>query len=257
MKYLNYQNFSFDYDPFPLGVAQQFVEPEHYKLLVENFPSVETFGNFFDKQSNKKALSELYNADAYHAYVRQTPIYLDFYHYIKSHEFIHDVLNTFEQNYIELKLSDTAILSSTSRLGGSFSQWLENQRNRLLRKKGLRARFEFSALPSDGGNVRPHTDAPQKVITLVLSILREGEWNPAWKGGTDVLKPKDMRRNYNFYNAYFDFHEVDVIKTVEYLPNQCILFLKTFNSLHSVPPLRNLGGTELRRTLTINIDQVN
>ena len=256
MNWLNYKNFLFDYDPFPLGVAQQFVDPKHYRLLVENFPSVDAFGNFFDSMSNKKALSELYNPSLYHDFIRQTPVYHEFYQYIKSPHFIHDVLNCFEQNYIQLKLSNAKILSSPLLLKGGFFYWMEMLRNKIRKEKGLRARFEFSALPSDGGNVRPHTDAPQKVITLVLSILEEGGWNPAWKGGTDILKPKDIRKNYNFYNNYFDFDECEVIKTVEYLPNQCILFLKTFNSLHSVPVLQNKGGTAFRRTLTINIDQV-
>lgn len=256
MKSLNYQNFVFDYEPFPLGVAGQFIEEAHYKKMVDSFPSVEVFGNFFDSMSNKRALSEMYNHGAYHEFVRQTPVYLEFYHYIKSPEFIHDVLNCFERNYIQLRLSGANILSSPSPLNSTLLDWLEKKRNQLIRRKGLRARFEFSALPSDGGNVRPHTDAPQKVITLVISILREGEWNPAWKGGTDILKPKDIRKNYNFYNNYFDFEECDLIKTVEYVPNQCILFLKTFNSLHSVPPLQNKGGHAFRRTLTINIDQV-
>jgi len=256
MNLFNYQNFAFDYDPFPLGVAQQFVDTEHYRCLVEHFPQTDMFGIFFDKSSYKKTLSELYNPSAYHHFIRQTPVYLEFYEYIKSPDFIHHVLNCFEQNYVMLNLSNSRIISSSAPLKEGFISRLEMLRNKIRKDKALRARFEFSALPSDGGSVRPHTDAPEKLITLVLSILKEGEWNPAWKGGTDVLKPKDIRRNYNFNNTYFDFDECEVIKTVEYVPNQCILFLKTFNSLHSVPPLQNKGGNEFRRTLTINIEQV-
>ena len=96
--------------------------------------------------------------------------------------------------------------------------------------------------------------APVKIIRLVLSILKPGDWNPAWKGGTEVLRPKDIRKNYNFYNNYFDFDECETLRTVEYLPNQAILFLKTFNSLHCVAPIRNKGGDVYRKTLTINID---
>jgi hypothetical protein len=253
---LNYKNFEFDYDPFPIGVARNFVGEGHYRQLVEHFPAVEEFGDFFDNLSNKKALSEIYNPKRYHQFIRKTPAYLEFYEYIKSQSFIRDVLDCFEQNFISLKLYDKKNLSSKLPLNGGFPAMLEMAYNKLTKQKGLKARFEFSVLPSDGGSVRPHTDAPEKIITLVLSILKEGEWNPQWKGGTDVLRSKDIRRNYNFYNTYFDFDECAVIKTIEYVPNQCILFLKTFNSLHSVPPLRNKGGTELRRTLTINIYQV-
>jgi len=126
---------------------------------------------------------------------------------------------------------------------------------RLRKQKGaLRARFEFSTLPSDGGCIRPHTDAPTKIITLVVSIVQAGARNPAWKGGPDILRPKDIRRNYNFFNRYIDFDECVTLRTIEYLPNQCIMFLKTFNSLHAVPPIQNQGGHASRRTLTINIE---
>ena len=69
-----------------------------------------------------------------------------------------------------------------------------------------------------------------------------------------MLRPKDIRKNYNVYNSYFNFDECETLRTVEYLPNQGILFLKTFNSLHCVAPIRNEGGDVYRKTLTINID---
>jgi hypothetical protein len=255
MKSFHYDQFNFDYDPFPIGVAPQFIAPDHYQRLVDHFPEMNSFGTFFDNMSNKKALSELYNTDLYHDYIRNTPVYNDFYRYIKSADFIQDVLTCFERNYIDLGLSNSPLRSTKAALHGSVPAFLARVQNKLSWKKGLSARFEFSALPSDGGSVRPHTDAPDKLITLVISILNPGEWDPAWKGGTDVLKPKDIRKNYNFYNKYLDFEDCDVIRTIEYVPNQCILFLKTFNSLHSVPPIQNQGGTTLRRTLTINITQ--
>jgi hypothetical protein len=251
---LNYQNFKFDYEPYPLGVAQEFIEPEFYRRLVENFPPIELFDTFFDAGSNKKALAELYRPDIYHRFIRETPVYLEFYKYIKSSEFIHDVLNCFERNFIRLNLFDSKITSSTLPLAGSMFHKIETAIRRRRKKRGLRARFEFSALPSDGGNIRPHTDAPVKIITLVISILKPGDWNRAWKGGTEVLRPKDIRQNYNFYNTYFDFDECETLRTVEYLPNQGILFLKTFNSLHCVAPIQNKGGDAYRKTLTINID---
>jgi len=37
------------------------------------------------------------------------------------------------------------------------------------------------------------------------------------------------------------------------LPNQCVLFVKTFNSLHSVRPMTAPARETARRTLTINL----
>ena len=253
MQKFNYSNFVFDYEPYPIGVAREFIEPDYYRRLVENFPPIEIFGGFFDPNSNKKGLSELYAPNSYHQFVRETPVYRDFYEYIKSPEFIHDVLNCFEQNYIQLGLSESKITSSTLPLRGRRSKNGESLKPAAT-QKGLRARFEFSALPANGGNIRPHTDAPSKIITLVLSILKEGEWDPSWGGGTDVIKPKDRRRTYNFYNNYFDFDECETLRTIDYVPNQCILFLKTFNSLHCVAPIQNHAADVYRKTLTINIE---
>ena len=254
MEKFNYQNFVFDYEPYPIAVNRGFIEPDYYRQLVENFPPIEMFGTFPDGKSHKKALSELHRPDVYHRFLRGNPAYLDFYRYVKSPGFIHDVLDCFERNQILLHLSGSKITSSTLPLRGPMFRKLERLKLRLRRNKGLRARFEFSALPSDGGSIRPHTDAPSKIITLVISILKAGDWNPAWKGGTDILRPKDIRKSYNFHNHYLDFDECDTLKTIEYVPNQCILFLKTFNSLHSVAPIQNRGGSVYRRTLTVNIE---
>jgi hypothetical protein len=254
MQKFNYSNLVFDYEPYPIGVAREFIEPDYYRQLVENFPPIEIFGSFFDPESNKRGLSELYEPDSYHRFIRETPVYLDFYKYIKSPQFIRDVLNCFEQNHIELRLFESKITSSTLPLRGGAFHKLDHALRRLRRKKGLRARFEFSRLPSNGGNIRPHTDAPSKIITLVVSILKEGEWDSGWGGGTDVIKPKDRRRSYNFYNNYFDFDECETLRTIDYVPNQCILFLKTFNSLHCVAPIKDGDPAVYRNTLTINIE---
>ncbi len=118
----------------------------------------------------------------------------------------------------------------------------------------LSSRFEFSMLPADGGNIKPHTDAPQKLITLVFSMVLPGEWNPTWGGGTDMDLPRDERRTYNQTNEWLEFDDVAQWKTFSFEPNQCVAFVKTFNSLHCVPPMTGPEGA-MRRTLTLNIER--
>ena len=63
---------------------------------------------------------------------------------------------------------------------------------RMLNQQVIRSRFEFSAMPAAGGGIRPHTDAPTKLVTLVVSFTRAGEWDEAaWGGGTSVVTPRD------------------------------------------------------------------
>src|SRR5678815_6199614 len=46
----------------------------------------------------------------------------------------------------------------------------------------LRARWEFSILPADGGCLRPHTDIASKLVTIVVSMrpLGDTEWQQSW-----------------------------------------------------------------------------
>ncbi len=120
----------------------------------------------------------------------------------------------------------------------------------------LKARFEFSALPADGGHLNPHTDAPTKIVTIIVSMMRPGDWNAEFGGGTDVNVPRDDRFSFNQMNELARFEDMDVVATYDYAPNQAVLFVKTFNSWHFVPPMIGRGSTTLRKTLTINIERL-
>ena len=117
----------------------------------------------------------------------------------------------------------------------------------------LSSRFEFSMMSADRGSIMPHTDAVNKLITLVVYMPRRGEWDPSYGGGTSILRHRDVRRNFNQLNVQVGFDEVECLHTYPYLPNTCVLFIKTFNSYHAVYPMQ--GPPELmRRSLTINIE---
>jgi len=85
----------------------------------------------------------------------------------------------------------------------------------------------------------------------VFSMVRPGEWDEAWGGGTDMLRATDPRRSYNYVNRYLGFDEVEVLHTFPFQPNQAVVFVKTFNSLHCVRPMTGPEGA-MRRTLTVN-----
>jgi hypothetical protein len=55
-------------------------------------------------------------------------------------------------------------------------------------------------------------------------------------------------------NAKAEFGEMEVIDTFDFTPNQAVIFVKTFNSWHSVRPMQGNGSGAMRRTLTINIE---
>lgn len=246
---LSFKNANFLYEPYPIGVAGNVFEEGLYGELVNSFPPVELF-SFMPLHGNKYSLSELNNPDAYHQHVRSNRAWHEFYNWIKREEFPREVLGMLCSHNIDLDV-ETRGNGAAPRRG--LLQRLRRHEN--VTTSNLSARFEFSMLPADGGFIKPHTDSPQKIITLVIGILHPGEWSPSFGGGTEVLRPKDITNNFNFKNKYLEFDEVETLTTFDYLPNNCVIFIKTFNSLHAVRPMTAPDHNRMRKTLTINIEK--
>ncbi len=250
---LSFTNADFIYEPYPIGVAHNVFADGYYKSLVESFPPVELF-KFMPSLGNKYSLSELNNPDLYHEYVNSRRPWREFHGWLKREEFPYEVLSMLCERQIDLGIRQPD--------GNGAKAPAPTLLGRLRGRRpaeppaGLSARFEFSMLPADGGFIKPHTDSPQKIVTLVIAILNDGEWNPSLGGGTEVLRPRDATKNFNYTNRYLEFDEVETLDTFEYRPNQCVIFIKTFNSLHAVRPMQGKGTGLMRKTLTINIEKV-
>ncbi len=245
---LHFDALSFDYEPYPIGLAQNVFHPATYAAMLESFPTADDFVAMH-KVGVKYSLSQVNNRRAYLRFVRRHPIWQRLYLHVKSPAFIREVLAMLRRHDIDLGLYDQP-----------FGERLRRRMRALKRGRPLphipklRARFEFSAMPVTGGNIRPHTDDPAKIVTLVLSMVRPGEWQSDWGGGTSVVWPRDATRSFNLENRYLDFDQVRVLKTFPFQPNQCIVFVKTASSWHMVAPMTGTDASVLRRTLTINIE---
>ena len=220
---INFDNVEFRKDPYPIGVAHQVFGENDYQELVETFPPLSLLPRWDPGKYNKYALNEAH--PDFHAHIRKYPLWSAFYTSIKHPTFPLFLISLLKAYGVKVALVE---------------QWF--------------TRFEFAAMPADGGYIRPHTDTPQKVITLVFSMLKPGDWNPAFGGGTDVLKPLDPSQTFKDYEAPLDAFEK--VYTYEYVPNQCVIFHKTENSWHSVSPMTGVGSSMLRRTITLNIETV-
>lgn len=245
---LNFDSIHFDYDPYPIGIARRALAPETYRELVDTQPDDKVFVTK-DNLGVKLSLSQLNNRAGYYAHIRENPAWKRFYDYIKSPRFIDETMAMLKTHGIDLDLA-------------GFT-WRERMARRIRAyKRGspqphfpkLRSRFEFSAMPITGGNIRPHTDAVSKAVTMVIPMLQENEWQEEYGGGTSVVWPKDRSRSFNRVNDYMDFDEVDCVRTYPFEPNQCLVFVKTYNSWHAVWPMTGNDPAILRRTLTINIE---
>lgn len=248
--YFSYEHLQMRYEPFPIGVARPVMEESLYRDLLDNYPDIELFDSHaaYGKAGVKYALTEKLNPKQYYRFIKSNPLWRDFHQWVTRGSFIEEALTALRNRDIDLGYD---FKSRGQRLRQRFKD-LKNGRL-CPRQLPLMARFEFSALPANGGMVVPHTDATRKLVTFVVSMVREGEWDPAWGGGTDINRPRDTRLSYNYENRHAEFDDMEVIDTMAFTPNQTTVFIKTFNSWHSVRPMTGTDSDALRRTLTINI----
>jgi hypothetical protein len=249
---MNLVDFSYDdsqflYEPYPVGLVRNVVPGDAYRELVDAWPATELF-EFKPVLGNKYSLSEVNNPREYHQFVRSCLPWRRFHAYIKGRDFLYGVIAMLYARHIDLGLGGNYLTREQPPLRA-----IEKLKV-LVKTRRLSARFEFSMLPAAGGYIKPHTDAPQKIVTLVIAVMPPGEWDAAVGGGTEILRPRDITRNYNYLNRQFEFADVETLATFPFEPNQAVIFVKTFNSWHAVHPIRGEGSAIMRKTVTINIE---
>ena len=248
---LNYNKVEMRYEPYPLAVLRPALDVSFYNRLADSFPDESLFGTL-PKFPYKLSLSEKWAPDNYARFLRENRDWNGFHAWVKSDEFIRKTIAFLTENHVDLPLSE-AFETGSQKMKRLFKSVKQGH----LPSRGLklRSRFEFSSLKADGGIVEPHTDAPQKVITLVFSMIKDGEWNVAFGGGLDINRAKDNRYAYNWLNKVVPWDSIELVDTVPFVPNQCTVFVKTHNSLHSVRKMTQKGSKALRKSVTVVIER--
>lgn len=224
---ISLSKLKFIYEPYPIGFAEDVLDRTLYDQLLENWPPLPLFiqGGYRGK---KYGLAEHRNGEKYQEWISTHKVWTKFRDHIKSDKFVDSVIGVLNTNH-NINLS-----------------YIHNEFD-------LSARFEFSDIPVDGGNLAPHTDDRRKIVTLIINMY-DG-WDPSFGGGTAVLKPKDVTKTFDYINkGLLEYDEVDVIKTFPFTANSCTVFIKTYNSLHAVMPMAGYKSDALRKSLTINIE---
>jgi len=251
----NLKNSVFRYTPFPIAMTKQVFTDDIYNEMLENWPDTDRF-RYMPNLGHKYSLSEVNNTTQFFDVIKSTPIWQKLFDEIKSERFVTGILDFLIEKNIDLGLRKKCLVTNKPSLN-LWTRLKETYRGAALlgsQTKPLRSRFEFSMLPGDGGSIRPHTDAPTKYITLVVAMVKAGEWKPGYGGGTSILWPKDNARSFNHENSYLEFDEMEKLETYDFDTNQCIIFVKTFNSWHAVEPISAPSPDMLRKSLTINIE---
>ena len=246
---INTCNKQFIYKPYPVGNLINLIDPKIYDKLVEEFPEKDLFE--FKKDLGKKfSLSEINNSKIYFNLIKTSKLWSVFFKYVKSNEFKNEIFKMLKQNNIDLGLVDEDIKLNKTTLK-------ENLKNLFFKKrKKINSRFEFSMMSANEGHILPHTDSSHKLVTIVIPILKENEWDKNWGGNTSILEPIDEKMNFNQTNKYLKFNQVKTINEMAFQKNSSTIFIKTFNSLHCVFPMKG-PINKLRKSLTINIEYKN
>jgi hypothetical protein len=241
-------HLDFRYEPYPIGHLAPMVAQAAYTEMLANWPAVELFEHL-PRLGDKYSLSDTCHASQYRRFVADTPIWARFDRWIKGPDFIPEVMRTLLDHHIDL-----GYRPGISRA----KQTLKNIKAVLRGRSSHRgarymATWEFQMMPGLGGHILPHSDTPSKIVTLTLAIVDEGEWQPEWGGGIDINRPKNVRYAFNHLNRQAGFDEMDVVGNIPFAPNTGVIFIKTFNSWHSVRPMQATLTGRMRRNLIINI----
>jgi len=245
---LNFDELELRYRPFPIGLIRSAMAEDVYLECLREFPETEQF-EYMDEIGHKYSLSEKNAPANYDRLIKTVPIWRSLHAWIKSRDFIESAFEALCAKNVDLGYERP-----------TWSRRLQRRARSMWRGRGRRAdlyssRFEFSMLPAAGGCVLPHTDNPEKVITVVISMVGEGEWSVEYGGGTDVLQPYDERLTFDYLNDQRpDVKEFEILHTYPFAPNQAVMFAKTFNSWHAVRPMTGPDNGLMRRSLTINIE---
>jgi len=239
-------NPTFFYRPFPYGTLAEIFDKETFGKLVATFPPLDLFRRM-DALGKKHSLSEINNRKQYFRYLEECPEWNNVYREVKSDGFLIRVLSALKDHHIDPMIDDY-MPYRYSGLKGTLRQIRS-----LNFPRFARARFEFASMQANGGCILPHTDSTTKVITLVMNMNFEDEWDESYGGETVICEPIDESLTYNLANEYFTFDQIREVARIPMRDCGGSIFIKTFNSWHCVFPM--VGPPDaMRNTITINIE---
>ena len=242
----NLDNIS--YIPYPHAVIEQFFDPELFQRLRASFPEFD-LAQVKNELGVKSSLSPVNNPVNYYAYLSHHREWKAFNDEIKQGIFIQAIMEQLKAHGVDLRCSQyikglglrSDIVNALKQLKqGKLPRWISS-------------RFEFSMMPVNGGSILPHTDHPNKILTIVVGFNEDDELDDIESAELKLCEAVDPSKSYNIANNYLSFDDVNVVKKVLPTPNRAVLFIKTHNSLHCVGPMRGPEGA-LRKTITINIE---
>ena len=182
---------------------------------------------------------------------------------IKKDEFWRKIFLKFTEKSFLKELFDFLQLDSKSgeRIAIASINPLVNIFNRIHGKLIVDIRFQFSLMPP-GAFIVPHTDSPDKFITLCFYIPDLDQEGDA-ELGTNFFKPNSEEvKHLNWSNAHLKLGSAEyesfmsnhsLLLRPSYSSKEIVGFIKNENSWHSVDAVKLLVGKS-RKSLNVNFN---
>jgi len=243
-------------DPFFLFEKNNFLEPELFKQLDENFPEDVDFEKSYYGKGGKKHLEN--KGNGFLEFIESNSCWRSFYEEISSPNVLAQMFNLW--NLAEIPNERQGYYKNPWVYSSCRSKMLRKSHKailRLIRRNSVRLGFEFSRIPQDG-YIPPHTDIGKKLLSLLIYFPDKGV-DYKGTGGTSFFKAKNdssimhswhsnllnKEQSKEFYSSHDEFYRS------KFTPNKLIGFVKTLLSWHTVEPFQVKNST--RRSLCINV----
>ena len=258
-------------DGFCIFDMPDFLPLDFYSLLHSNFPPLDLLvkstpiahrsDNKFSLLLDGKLQQRGIFSDGHNSVEGQlkkffdtSPEWLHFMELMSSPEFVYDAIETFKK---EINKSRGLKYFSRKKF------YSKDVKTKSLLRVNISINFMFSAA-GESGRIYPHTDAKDKLISLLLYLPKDN-WSPEYKGETTFYKLKNKIKylkwaylgkknvhvkNKKFLNKFNNDHKVQLKS--KYVKNMLVGFIKNKQSWHSLGPIV-CGDNNHRRVFMINI----
>lgn len=228
-------------EPFFHLRIDNFLPAEQYQALLESFPTPERLPETIE--GNKKRLSSRTTPDAFEKFRRSRPVWAQLFEQLAAAAFLADVYEAVRE---PLREARGAFAARPWRVRGSESAGFVTR----ALTRPVKVTFELSRLET-GSIVSPHTDAAEKLVTMMLYFPEPG-WQESYGGGTVFYRAGRPNLNRNWTNYRVPFEDVSPVCVNQFAPNRLCIFLKSKNSYHGVPAITCPEGMA-RNSLNLNV----
>jgi hypothetical protein len=232
--------------PFCYFHIDDYLPDTLYRSLRESFPDESTYES---DGSGKLGFRSSEEPDEFDRFCARHPEWQRLVDFFRSDAFVLDVRRALSPQLV------------SARNWKARRRWLNcghdeipTNRLRYMLEEPVRTTFQISQLPA-GAEVVPHSDAPRKLVSLML-YFRDDDWQDSSGGGTVFLEPLDPARAQQWSpTARIPFSELKEIGSCEFARNRLAGFVRSRNSYHGVRKIEGPPGSS-RRALLINIKRL-